>query len=68
MDYMMEMSFECDNGNDAVCVYIRAIFVGYFSQLKICLLALCLLVNLTTFISCDFHLNHEFASDKIVLS
>lgn len=31
MEYMMEMNFECDTGNDAVCVYCRVPFVGYFS-------------------------------------
>lgn len=25
MEYMMEMSFECDNGNDAVCVYFTLV-------------------------------------------
>jgi len=49
MDYMMEMSFECDNGNDAVCVYFTVVLCLLFS-LRICLLAFCLPVNLTTFI------------------
>lgn len=34
MEYMMEMSFECDNGSDAVCVYFKVFFVGYHSLLK----------------------------------
>ena len=48
MEYMMEMSFECDNGSDAVCIYFTVLFVGYSLAPRICLLALCLPVNLTT--------------------
>lgn len=56
MDYMMEMPFEYDNGNEAVCNILMYSLRNQFSLHRIAMIdflscfAFCLPVNLTTFI------------------